>query len=159
MTDVMAERAFRVRDFRWTDIPAAVSIDAQAFPYDPWSAETFWSELARVPAAATYVSVVDDEELLGYGGMTFIDEDAHLQTLAIVPELRGRGIGRRVLSGLLRDAVDRGATRCLLEVKPDNEAAIGLYTGLGFEPLGTRPGYYPGGEEALVLACELGAAS
>ena len=114
------------------------------------------SELARVPAAATYVSVVDDEELLGYGGMTFIDEDAHLQTLAIVPELRGRGIGRRVLSGLLRDAVDRGATRCLLEVKPDNEAAIGLYTGPRFRAARYSAGLLPGGEEALVLACELG---
>ena len=41
MTDVMADREFKVRVFRWTDIPTAVSIDAQAFPYDPWSAETF----------------------------------------------------------------------------------------------------------------------
>ena len=32
-----------LRPMHWQDIPAAVDIDASAFPYDPWSAETLWS--------------------------------------------------------------------------------------------------------------------
>ncbi len=144
------------REFRWTDIPAAVHAEAEAFPYDPWSAETFWSELAQVPTSALYLAAVSDDRLAAYGGMTFIDTDAHLQTLAVIPSSRGKGMGRRLLTSLLAEAQRRAMRRCLLEVKPDNRSAIALYRSMGFTELGTRPGYFPGGEPALVLELELG---
>ncbi len=145
-----------LRAFRWTDIPAAVRIEVEAFPYDPWSVETFWSELAQVPSGALYLAAVTEGRIDGYAGMTFVDADAHLQTLAVIPSLRGRGIGRHLLTALLAEATGRGMRRCLLEVKPDNDSAIALYQRTGFTELGTRPGYFPGGEPALVLELPLG---
>ncbi len=46
-----------VRDFRWTDIPAAVQIERTSFSVDRWSAESFWGELAGVPDRTLYLAL------------------------------------------------------------------------------------------------------
>ncbi|MGB3675776.1 MAG: ribosomal protein S18-alanine N-acetyltransferase [Candidatus Nanopelagicales bacterium] len=141
-----------IRGFHWTDIPDACAIEAHAFPDDTWSAESFWGELARTIVGGRYFAA-DDEAgtLLGYAGVAFTGDDAHLQTLAVAEQARGKGVGAQLLGAVLAEAADRNADRCLLEVRADNTAALHLYTGAGFERLGTRPGYYVGGGEALVL--------
>ncbi len=148
-----------LRPLQWQDIPELVSMDLEAFPYDAWSAETFWSELARVPQAAFYVVATRGRRLDGYAGIAYIDSDAHLQTLAVSPNSQRSGLGRQLLSVVLAEAIRHGASRCLLEVKIDNLPAIALYTSVGFTELGTRPGYYPGGETALVLVRDFEEAS
>ena len=49
-------------------------------------------------------------------------------------------------TGLVADfeaaAAARGAEECLLEVAVTNAAARALYAGLGYAPVGRRPGYY-----------------
>jgi len=140
-----------IRDFRWTDIPDACAIEAHAFPDDTWSAESFWGELARTISGGRYFAAEQDAELLGYAGVAFTGDDAHLQTLAVADQARGRGVGAELLTAVLAEAAAQAARRCLLEVRADNEAALHLYVGAGFRLLGTRPGYYAGGGEALVL--------
>lgn len=140
-----------IRDFRWTDIPDACAIEAQAFPQDTWSAESFWGELARAVAGGRYFAAGQSHQLLGYAGVAFNGDDAHLQTLAVSDHARGQGVGAKLLAAVLAEVEDRNADRCLLEVRADNEAALRLYKSAGFRQLGARPGYYPGGGEALVL--------
>jgi ribosomal-protein-alanine N-acetyltransferase len=64
-----------------------------------------------------------------------------------------------MIEGLVRAARRADAKRLFLEVSADNTAAIKLYGGLGFEPVGRRNGYYrrPGGQpvDAIVLALTL----
>lgn len=174
-----------IRDFHWTDIPTACQIEAYSFPVDTWSPESFWGELARPREAGRYFAAVSggelggsgggiddtgggevgelglgvdsDGELLGYAGVAFTGDDAHLQTIAVAAPARGRGVGRVLVAAVIEEAVAQGARRCLLEVSPDNAPALALYDALGFQEFGTRPGYYPGGGDALVLAKNLAA--
>ena len=49
-------------------------------------------------------------------------------------------------------AHDQGATSLFLEVGVDNEPAIALYEGLGFERVGRRAGYYTRADGEIVDA-------
>jgi [ribosomal protein S18]-alanine N-acetyltransferase len=88
--------------------------------------------------------------------------EAELLTIAVAPEARRRGLGRKLVSRFVYQAQLRGAERAFLEVAADNPAAIALYESAGFAAAGRRKGYYltPDGlrVDALVLARELAAA-
>jgi arsenate reductase len=56
----------------------------------------------------------DDGKLLGFGGYERFGDDALIRSLVVVQEERGRGIGRELLSLLLRRAFDDGARKAWL---------------------------------------------
>lgn len=79
-----------------------------------------------------------------------------LENIAVLPEYRRRGVGRELLSAVLRHAHSLGAERILLEVRASNESAIRFYKLSGFEPLARRRDYYRDPQEdALILVHEL----
>jgi ribosomal-protein-alanine N-acetyltransferase len=136
---------------RWWDVEVAHALETELFP-DPWSVETFWSELAHVPESRHYLVAEQAGELVGYAGLVVVGRQADVQTLAVAPAGQGRGLGRRLLDALVAEARRRVAGEVLLEVRAENAAALALYTGAGFERIGVRRGYYrPGGTDALVL--------
>jgi [ribosomal protein S18]-alanine N-acetyltransferase len=145
-----------LRRMRWWDVPAAHRIETEVFP-DPWSVETFWSELAHVPESRHYVVAEDDGEVVGYAGMVATGHQADVQTVAVRADRQGRGLGGELLRALLDEARRRGAGEVLLEVRAENVAAQELYARHGFERIGVRRGYYrPGGTDAFVLRLRLG---
>jgi [ribosomal protein S18]-alanine N-acetyltransferase len=85
--------------------------------------------------------------------------EAELLTIAVAPEARRRGLGRKLVTRFLYQARLRGAERAFLEVAADNPAAIALYESSGFRKAGLRRGYYRSPEgariDALVLARDL----
>jgi ribosomal protein S18 acetylase RimI-like enzyme len=72
---------------------------------------------------------------------------SRIAAMAVAPEVRGRGVGRQIMQGAIREAVSRGDRSVLLEVIENNTPAVNLYTGLGFSPLRRLVGYHrgPGG--------------
>lgn len=136
---------------RWWHVEAAAALEAELFGGTAWSAETFWSELAR-PQTRWYVAALDGDRLLGYAGLMVTDRQGDVQTVAVAPSARGRGLGGALLSALLTEAGRRGAGSVMLEVEASNAAAIGLYTRFGFERISVRRGYYaPEGGDAWVM--------
>lgn len=127
-----------------------MAIERANFPHDTWSAESFWNELAGDNAA--YFVAEQDSRVVGYAGVTYIEPDAHIQSVSVAAEAHGQGIAAQLVQQLIDFADQSGAQRCLLEVRLDNIAARKLYAKFGFEELGIRKGYYPGNEDALVLA-------
>lgn len=85
--------------------------------------------------------------------------EAELLTLAVAPESRRLGLGRKLVARFLYQARLRGAERAFLEVSAENPAAIALYESAGFAAAGRRRGYYaaPGGGrvDALAMARDL----
>lgn len=81
--------------------------------------------------------------------------DAEVLTLAVAPEARRRGLGRKLVARFLYQARLRGAGSAFLEVSAENAAAIALYESAGFAAAGRRKGYYatPEGEriDAIVM--------
>lgn len=78
-------------------------------------------------------------------------DEAEILTLAVLPEARRRGVGGALLASVAAGAAARGARALFLEVAVGNAPARALYAAAGFVAVGRRRGYYPGGEDALVL--------
>jgi ribosomal-protein-alanine N-acetyltransferase len=76
---------------------------------------------------------------------------AHLYSLTVDPQERGRGLGRLLLSHAEQAAAARGLANMQLEVRVDNATAISLYLSNGYVTTGRRPDYYADGCEALTM--------
>jgi len=137
---------------RWWDVEPVVDLERELFGETAWSAEAFWSELAS-PSTRWYVTARGPYgELLGYAGLMVVGTEADVQTIAVAPAAQGRGAGRALLDALVTEAVRRGATSLLLEVRADNGPAIALYRRAGFERIAVRRAYYqPGAVDAWVM--------
>jgi [ribosomal protein S18]-alanine N-acetyltransferase len=140
-----------LRSLHWSDLPQVHALEQSLFVHDPWSLETFWSELAHVPLTRCYIVAEAEGAILGYAGVMTVGDDADVQTIAVAPEAQGRGIGRLLLRSLLRTARERGCLQLFLEVRSDNEAALGLYAREGFAPMGRRRDYYGAGVDAVTM--------
>jgi len=122
---------------------------------DPWSARSFREELT---AGHFYLAARDSAEggrLIGYAGIALVagppDVEAEIHTIGVHPDKQGRGVGRRLLAGLLSYADELGAA-VFLEVRTDNEPAMELYHSTGFQRLGIRRNYYrPSGADAYTM--------
>ena len=141
--------AVTLRPMRWPDIEAVHSIETAVFEVDPWSAEQFWGELAQ--PTREYVVAEDDGVILGYAGAYLLPPDSDVQTIAVSPTAQGRGVGRALLEELIAIAVRHDCTQLLLEVRSDNESAIGMYERFGFESISRRRDYYASGVDALIM--------
>ena len=67
-------------------------------------------------------------------GFAFVDEQTPEATIAVVPSVRGRGIGSQLLERLLSRARDEGYPALTLSVERDNPS-IKLYERHGFQPI------------------------
>jgi ribosomal-protein-alanine N-acetyltransferase len=143
-----------LRPMRWWDVEDVVALERQVFGATAWTAETFWSELAA--PGRWYAVLEEGGRVLGYAGLLAggaeSGAESDVQTIAVAPAARGKGLGRLLLDALVEQAARRGATSLLLEVRSDNAAAIALYRARGFERIAVRRGYYqPGDVDAHVM--------
>lgn len=137
-----------IRDMGRGDIPAVAALEAVIYP-QPWSPRVFFDELAM--DSRSYVVAIDaGGTLVGYGGLLLVEEDAHITTVAVDPEVRGQHVGSRVMLALVERALAAGARHLTLEVRITNSVAQGLYDRFGFDPIGRRKNYYKD-EDALVM--------
>ena len=135
------------------DLDRIMAIEHETFPSDAWSAPMMRGELQD---RNTYYLVAETEDgrLDGYAGLLapIGTGEADIQTIAVAEGARRRGLGRRLVVELLREAKERGAYRVFLEVRADNAPAQELYRSLGFEEIGVRRGYYqPDNVDAIVM--------
>lgn len=130
---------------------ALAALHARCFTVPrPWGAAEF-AGLQADPLAFLLVEG-DAGFLLGRA----VAGEAELLTLAVAPEARRRGLGRKLVARFLYQARLRAAERAFLEVEAGNMAALRLYQSAGFVESGRRRGYYTGPDgqrsDALVLA-------
>lgn len=89
---------------------------------------------------------------------TVLDE-ATLFNIAIDPVCQGQGIGKALLSELIKRLREKNVATLWLEVRESNQTAKRLYDRLGFNEVDIRKNYYPtpdgGRENAIVMALYL----
>jgi ribosomal-protein-alanine N-acetyltransferase len=131
-------------------IPALIEIEREAY-IEPWTEGMFRQEVNN-PLSQFFVVFLDGA-LIGYAGFWEAADEAHITSVTVRREYRGRGFGREELKFLMDLAAQRGLREANLEVRPSNIPAKNLYKGMGFEQVGLRRGYYSGtGEDALIMA-------
>ena len=144
----------RIRPAKLDDVPALARIERDSFG-SPWSAEEITKDVTA--GGNVYVAVAEyGAEKAGYGEIRFVAGEAQIYNIAIAPEFRREGIGEALLRHMIAKAEDNGCELVTLEVRGGNEAAMALYTKLGFREVGRRKGYYAkGGEDAVLMDLNL----
>lgn len=143
----------RIRPMTVEDLPAVQLIERASFT-TPWPAHAYRQEL-EANRLAQYVVGTIGGEIVAYGGIWLMVDEAHVTTFAVHPRYRRRRIGERLLLSLLDLARDRQAREATLEVRLSNLAARRLYEKYGFRPVGIRPRYYSDNQEdALIMTTE-----
>jgi [ribosomal protein S18]-alanine N-acetyltransferase len=139
-----------IEPMRLDDLDAIHRIELASFS-SPWPPNAYRSELESNRLASYLVARVD-QEVVAYGGMWLMVDEAHITTFAVHPAWRRQRIGERLLLAFLDVAIDQGAHEATLEVRLSNLAARRLYEKYGFRPVGLRPRYYSDDhEDALIM--------
>jgi len=139
---------------RREDVDAVVAIEMEAFS-SPWRQETFM-ELIDRPTAELLVMEHGDEGVVGYAVLWCVLDQGELANVAIAARMRGRGLGRALLTEVLAVAKRRGVESVFLEVRESNAPALGLYQDFGFREVGHRRGYYDHPrEDARILMAKI----
>jgi [ribosomal protein S18]-alanine N-acetyltransferase len=133
------------------DITAVVDLEAESFA-NPWSRETLVWELENSDVTRIYLLRDETGVILAFCLCWVIFEELHINTLAVKPAARRRGLATALLVKVIAEAAAAGASKATLEVRASNTAALGLYSRLGFQVAAKRPRYYTNPEEdALIL--------
>jgi ribosomal-protein-alanine N-acetyltransferase len=135
------------------DLPAVQLIERASFA-TPWPPHAYRQEL-EANRLAHYLVATLAGDIVAYGGIWLMVDEAHITTFAVHPRYRRRRIGERLLLSVLDLALDRHAREATLEVRLSNLAARRLYEKYGFRPVGIRPRYYSDNQEdALIMTTE-----
>ena len=122
----------------------------------PWPESAYRYDLTNNSTAILWVaedlSKDQGSKVVGMVDVWLIQEEAHIATLAVHPEYRGKGIAADLLRKVLFEAYKLGARRAMLEVRESNIAAQNLYEELGFVTVSRRRRYYrDNNEDALLM--------
>jgi [ribosomal protein S18]-alanine N-acetyltransferase len=137
-----------VADLREVAVIERVSFSA------PWPTSAYTTELTT-NRLARYVGARIGGALVGFGGIWLMVDEAHITTMAVLPENRRSGVATALLLELLQEARRGGARVATLDVRVSNNEAQRLYRVFGFVEVGRRIRYYDdNGEDALVMTTQ-----
>lgn len=117
-----------------------LSIEKRVYPR-PWSTGLFLSEMSQ-RGTRSYLVARQGGEVVGYAGMMFLPQEAHVTNIAVDPDFHGQKIGTRLLLFIIAEAIGRGSDVISLEVRVTNAPAQAMYRKFGFSVSGLRKGYY-----------------
>jgi GNAT superfamily N-acetyltransferase len=146
----LAERAYRRDSPMSLQTASTVDVQAQARPdrpmirlnetpttawFEVWHAvhghgsdtQIEWEMLGRVTAPSAYASALEGDEVIAVGRAVADAGWAGVFGMATLPEARGRGAARSILTSLADWATAQGADGMYLQVERDNDPALHLY--------------------------------
>ena len=114
---------------------------------DFWKPQNLKSELQNV--SSKYIVAKENGEIVGFAGIWYSVDDAHITNIVVRKSYRNKGIGSLLLEKLIELAKPK--TSLTLEVNTKNEIAQKLYLKYGFKNLGIRKKYYDGIEDEYIM--------
>lgn len=136
------------------DLDNVLAIEQRAHAH-PWTRGNFLDALKSDYMCRVYEA---RDRMLGYAVLMPAMDEVHLLNISISTEYQRQGLGAALLDEMLNVARGLNMQRVILEVRPSNMAALGLYRKAGFSELAVRRGYYPaanGREDAMVMEYRL----
>ncbi len=127
------------------------AIHASAFAR-PWSTLDFERLMAERGVIADGLFLGRNAKPAGFVLSRIVLDEAEILTVAIAPEMRGKGHARPLLTRHLDEVSRRGVTCVHLEVEEGNGPALALYRRLDFHETGRREGYYQKADGTRVSA-------
>ena len=136
------------------DMPKVMSVENSVYSF-PWSQQIF---IDCIRSGYQCWMMKADDRLIGHSVLSAAAGEAHLLNISVHHDYQRKGLGRRFLRFMLKQAQSLRVEEVFLEVRVSNKHAHQLYFSEGFNEIGQRKGYYPAGktrEDALVLAFNL----
>jgi ribosomal-protein-alanine N-acetyltransferase len=151
----LENKSISIRPMKSEDLPQVQKIDRLSFSM-PWPSSAYEYELHENPLSLLWVAEAQTPEeaakVVGMIVVWLIVDEAHIATIAVLPEFRGQGIARCLLVTSLQEVIGRGFRIATLEVREGNIAAQNLYRRFGFTTVGVRPKYYrDNNEDGLIM--------
>lgn len=134
------------------DLDGVLAIEEASFN-NPTTREWYERELERPEVCYIYVLRTAHLRVAAFCAFWLVGGQAHINQLAVMPELRRQGFGLRLLEAVASEAARLGAEELTLEVRESNVSALHLYERAGFSRQGVRKNYYTNPvEHALLLS-------
>jgi [ribosomal protein S18]-alanine N-acetyltransferase len=159
----MKGAGFRVRVAGMGDLGGVVEMERGVVGAPHWAEAEYAGMLREDGGAVKRCLLVAEGEdgLVGFAVGKVIGRGmgsvAELESVAVRAEARRSGVARALCAGVVAWCRELEVGTLELEVREGNEAAIGLYDGLGFVVVGRRRGYYrEPTEDAVLMRLELG---
>ena len=89
--------------------------------------------------------------IVGYVGILFMTDDAHITSIAVKEEYRRMGLGELLMLAVVEQSMARKARLMTLEARVSNIGAHALYEKYGYRKVGIRKGYYMDNKEDAVI--------
>ena len=142
-----------IEPMRRAHLEQVMEIEKTAYP-KPWTEGVFTDELSMQSRGSRhYLVATIDGRVVGYGGMIYMDDAAHVTNVAVEVSMRRRGIATELMLDLSWEARRAGMKSLTLEVRDSNVSAQSLYRRFGFVPVGVRAKYYENRDDAIVMWC------
>lgn len=137
------------------DLNEVLELEKQCFLSDAFFRHQFYYFIHK--SKSKFVVVRNHEKIIAYLIIQIRKNSRkyRIYSLAIAPEARGHGIGKKLLNYTERLARKNNIQKITLEVSEKNETAINLYKKQGFQIEKTRVGYYADGSPAWIMVKEM----
>ncbi len=138
-----------LRKARNEDLDELYLIDKACFPQHHFS-KYFIRLLLEYPSSIAIVAL-SSNRIVGFTiGVIEEENEGRIYTLGVLPDFRGRGIGRLLLEKLEEELAMLGIEKCCLEVMEGNTPALQLYSKMGYRKVGVIKRYY-GNRDGIVM--------
>ncbi len=130
-----------------------IKIEQELF-HQPWSKQHFQEEIEKISVSKNWVITINGE-VIGYVFGWMIDDEYHLNNIAVKKQFQKKGIGKKLLLEVIEYTKSQNGLLVFLEVMHKNKPAIRLYEKNGFIAVGKRKNYYTKGKHAILYTLEL----
>lgn len=141
-----------VREMTKLDLEEVLKIEKESFS-DAWT-ENMFKDLFLSSQYKNLV-VEEDGQILGYTSVIATFYLFEVINIAVKKESRRLGVASILMDKIISLAKEFSVERIFLEVRSSNLPAQNLYCKFGFKKDGVRKGYYPDGEDALLMSLYL----
>jgi len=130
------------------DLTALRHVEQTCFPKDAWPMLDLIAVLSF--PGVVRLKAVEDNEMVGFvaGDPRPLENFSWIATIGVLPEYRGKGIGRALLEACEAQLTTENIR---LSVRASNEEAIRMYGKAGYGFMDQWKGYYDDGEDALIM--------
>ena len=120
-----------------------------------WNKSQWERELIDPKRISIGILELETKKLLGLCSAWIVMDELQITSIAVHPIHQRKGLGKSLLSDLIKRSISLKTNQIHLEVRETNEPAKALYKSMGFKTKGNRSNFYKDGSNALILTKEI----
>jgi len=136
----------QIKEIKYQDYLNCYYFDSNSFKF--WDKIQWENELRKNNVKS--LGIYSENLIVGICVFFLIFEEAELRYFSISPNLRRRGLGKKLFNKFLQICKKENINKIFLEVSIKNKEAIGFYEYFRFKTIGIRKKYYKDGSDALL---------